>query len=127
MKFLCGFIVGVLVTILTLYVISVARNQDATLTSSDSLAGLTMLPEEGKCIVKSDVEIFQTLKPNVALAMSGANPDKMLILLINYDGDVYYDSKKIKVPSGKCARQIGTYQYETKDERLKTVPAVVIK
>lgn len=127
MKFFGGFIVGVLVTILTLFVISAARNQNAVLTSSDSLAGLTMFPEEGKCIVKSDVEIFQTLKPNVALAMSGATPDKVLLLLINYDGDVYYDSKKIKVPSGKCARQIGIYQYETNDERLKTVPAVVIK
>jgi hypothetical protein len=127
MKFFGGFIAGILVTILTLFVIFAARNQNAVLTSSDSLAGLAMLPEEGKCIVKSDVEIFQTLKPNVALAMSGANPDKLLLLLINYDGDVYYDSKKIKVPLSKCARQIGTYQYETKGERLKTVPAVVIK
>jgi len=127
MKFLSGFILGVLATILSLFVISSVQDTDDTLTSSGRLSGLTMLPEKGKCIIKNEMEIFQTLRPNVALAESGAIPDEVLVLLINYDGDVYYDSRKIKIPSGKCARQIGTYQYETKDNFRKTVPAVVIE
>ena len=127
MKFLSGFVVGILATILSLFVISFVHEQDATLTSGDSLAGLTMLPEKGSCIIKKEVEIFQTLRPNVALATSGTYPDEILALLVNYDGDVYYDSRKIKIPPGKCARQIGTYQYQTKAEVLKTVPAVLIE
>jgi hypothetical protein len=127
MKFLSGFIVGVLATILLLFLISLEHDQDAALKSTDSLAGLTRLPEKGKCIIKSEVEIFQTLKPNVALARSRAHPDEVLALLVNFDGDVYYDGQRIKMPSGKCARQIGTYQYETKGEFLKTVPAVAIE
>ena len=77
--------------------------------------------------MKNEVEIFQTLRPNVALAKSGKYPDEILALLVNYDGDLYYDSRKIQIPPDKCARQIGTYQYETKTEVLKTVPAVAIE
>ncbi len=77
--------------------------------------------------MKNEVKIFQTLRPNVALATSGKYPDEILALLVNHDGDLYYDSRKIKIPPGKCARQIGTYQYETKAEVLKTVPAVAIE
>ena len=53
--------------------------------------------------------------------------DRILVLLINYDDKSYYDDQKIKIPSGKCARQIGTYRYTTKNEMVKTVPAVVIE
>lgn len=127
MKFLSGFIVGILTTILSLFLISVGHDQDATLTSGERLVGLTMFPEKGSCITKNQVEILQTLRPNVALATSGTYPDEMLVLLVNHDGDVYYDSRKIEIPPGKCARQIGTYQYETKAEVLKTVPAVLIE
>ena len=50
-----------------------------------------------------------------------------MVLLINYDGKSYYDNQKIIVPSKKCARQIGTYQYMTRMGIGKTVPAVVIE
>ena len=49
-----------------------------------------------------------------------------MVLLVNYDGQTYYDNQKIIIPANKCARQIGTYQYSTKNETIKTVPAVVI-
>lgn len=38
----------------------------------------------------------------------------------------YYDGQKIDV-SKNCVRQIGTYQYTTKSDFGKTVPAVVIE
>lgn len=127
MKFLSGFILGILATILSLFVISSGDDRNTTLTSGESLPGLTMLPEKGECIMKSQVKIFQTLRPNVALATSGEFPDEILALLVNHDGDLYYDSREIEIPADKCARQIGTYQYETKAEILKTVPAVTIE
>ena len=49
-------------------------------------------------------------------------------MLVNYDSKTYYDEQKIKIPTNKCARQIGTYQYTTKKDNFeKTVPAVVIE
>ena len=39
----------------------------------------------------------------------------------------FYDEQKITIPSGKCAKQVGIYQYHTKNGDMKTVPAVEIK
>jgi len=47
-------------------------------------------------------------------------------LLVNSDGKTYYDDQKIEI-SNKCVRQIGSYQYTTKDNFEKTVPAVDIE
>jgi len=61
----------------------------------------------------------------MALAWTGDN--RIVVLLMNNEGLSYYDEQKIEIPSTKCARQIGSYQYPTKDEIVKTVPAVVIE
>lgn len=128
MKFLGGFITGVIATILVLTVIYVANNSKETLSSNDTLVGLRMLPEKGECITKSEITIFQTIKPNMALAEFGKYPNsKTFVLLVNYEGETYYDNKKITIPANKCARQIGTYQFETKSGILKTVPVVVVE
>ena len=123
--FIGGFVAGILATILVAFLITVANKP-----YDDGLLGLTICPEKGECItVKKEIEIFQVLEPNVALARTGGIlEDGIVILLINYDGQSYYDEQKIKIPKNKCARQIGTYQYTTrKDNFGKTVPAVVIE
>jgi hypothetical protein len=120
--FVGGFIAGILATFLFLYLVS-----DST-KPSDGLVGLTIFPEKGDCIItKSEIEIFQVIQPNMALAETGKFPDQLMVLLINYEGKSYYDNQKITVPAKKCGRQIGTYQYTTKLEVYKTVPAVVIE
>lgn len=121
MKFLGGFIVGVITTILILFLISTGSNYD------DTLPGLVLFPEKGECITKKDLEIFQTLTPNMALARYGKSFNETLVLLVNYENKYYYDGEKILIPANKCARQIGIYQYETKMEIQKTVPVVVIE
>jgi len=121
LTFIGGFIAGVLVTILFAFLTSQSNQPN------DGLIGLTLFPETGECITKNEIEIFQVVKPNVALAETGNYPDRIIILLINYDNKSYYDDQKIKIPSNKCARQIGTYQYETKMGINKTVPAVIIE
>jgi hypothetical protein len=80
-----------------------------------------------KCMTKNELIIFQTIKPNIALAEFGNYPDKTIVLLINYEGKYYYDGEKIPVPANKCARQIGIYQYETNMGLQKTVPVVEIE
>lgn len=92
------------------------------------LIGLTIFPQKGDCIIsKGEIEIFQVIQPNMALAETGKYPHRIIVLLINHDGKSYYDNQKITVPTKKCARQIGTYQYTTKMGIEKTVPAAVIE
>ncbi|MDR2912520.1 MAG: hypothetical protein LBV38_04370 [Alistipes sp.] len=122
--FFGGLVTGVVLTILVAFAINAANQPN------DGFPGLTVFPEKGECITTSgELEVMQVLAPDAALAYTGdfMYDDRMLVLLINNDGGSYYDEQKIKIPSGKCARQIGTYQYTARNEMVKTVPAVVIE
>lgn len=122
--FISGFVTGIVTTILIAVLISTANQPN------DGFPGLTLFSEKGECITTSgELEVMQVLASNAALAWTGGlfYSDRILILLINYDDKSYYDGQKIKIPSGKCARQIGTYQYTAKSEMVKTVPAVIIE
>lgn len=118
--FIGGFVTGIVATIL------VAAFIGAAIQADDGFPGLTLFPEKGDCITTSGaITVFQVRAPDVALALT--DEDYSVVMLTNYDNKYYYDGQKIEIPSGKCARQIGTYRYTTKDERVKTVPAVVIE
>jgi hypothetical protein len=122
--FISGFVTGIVTTILVAVLINAANQPN------DGFPGLTVFPEKGECIsTYGELEVMQVLAPNAALAWSGnfSNSDRILVMLINYDDKTYYDEQKIKIPSGKCARQIGTYKYTARNEIVKTVPAVVIE
>jgi hypothetical protein len=121
--FIGGFVAGVVATILIGYIIVIANKPN------DGLIGLTLFSEKGECITTDgEIEIFQVLAPNMALARTGDILDGIVVLLISKDGTNYYDEQKIKIPSKKCVRQIGTYQYTTKKDGFeKTVPAVTIE
>jgi len=120
--FIGGFVAGVLVTILIAFMITDSKQPN------DGLIGLTVFPEKGDCVTKKQrIDILQVMKPNMALAETGEYPDRIIILLINHDGKTYYDDQKIEIPTNKCARQIGIYQYTTNIGMDKTVPAVLIE
>ena len=128
--FIGGFVTGILATFLVAFLINM-KNQ-----SNDGLQGLTVFPQKGECITTaSEIDILQVLKPNMALATTvkygeyGVRQysDEIVVLLINHEGETYYDQQKINIPANKCARQIGTYQYTAKNNDVKTVPAVVIE
>ncbi len=123
--FITGFIAGVLGTLLVLYLMFYVDDQPY----DDGLYGLTIFPEKGECIpTAGKLEVLQVMKPNMALAYTDQHIDRrILVLLINYDSKSYYDDQKINIPAGKCARQIGTYQYTTNMDFDKTVPAVAIE
>lgn len=140
--FIGGFVTGILATIFVLYVYSIANKPN------HGLLGLTIFKVKGECITStsknksSEIEIFQVIEPNAALGTIKYYSDEkfyggktyrdydigndVVVLLINYDEKTYYDDQKIDV-SNKCVRQIGTYQYTTKNKFGKTVPAVVIE
>ena len=62
MKYIAGFILGVITTILVLMLFSGSI-------SDNTMTGLTMLPDKGGCISKRDLKIFQTINTNVALGV----------------------------------------------------------
>ncbi len=118
--FVLGIITGIVLTILfatASYVWSTGGNY----------SGLNMFEQPGECLVKkSSLRIFQVLEPTVALAMIKDDFSSGAYLLINNEGQSYYDEQVIKLPSGKCFKQIGTYQYQNKEKDFKTVPVVQI-
>jgi hypothetical protein len=120
--FISGLITGVFATFIVVNIFGSAGQ------SSDGLVGLSLFEKKAECITEQgDLEIFQVLKSNMALAETGNYPDRIMVLLINNVGKSYYDDQKVKIPDNKCARHIGTYQYTTKIGIQKTVPAVVIE
>ena len=128
--FMGGFVAGVLATFLVAFLINAANKPN------DGLLGLTVFPEKGECIATDgEIEVFQVIEPNMALAKTvkygkygyREYSDEIVVLLIDYDGKTFYDEQKIKIPTNKCARQVGTYQYPTKNDFVKTVPAVVVE
>lgn len=122
--FTSGFVTGIVATILIAILI------DTTNQPNDDLAGLTLFSEKGECITTSgEIEVMQVIAPNAALSWTGdpLYSNGILVLLINYEDKYYYDDQKIKIPSGKCARQIGTYQYTNQGKTIRTVPAVMIE
>jgi len=141
--FIGGFVAGILATILVGYFMMIANKP-----IDDGLLGLTVFPKKGECLKttskskNSEIEIFQVIEPNMALGNLKFYSDKkmysgeiyrdydirndIVVLLINHDEKTYYDDQKIDV-SKNCVRQIGTYQYTTKSDFGKTVPAVGIE
>jgi len=95
---------------------------------SNEVPGLTLFEKDGECISKKkQIKIFQVVKQNAALAHLGdGRYDDLLILIINSEGKTYYDDQTITIHKSKCAKQIGTYSYESKMEVVKTVPVVII-
>lgn len=114
--FFGGFICGIIMTFLTIFIIG---------STSTSNNGVNIFDKPGECLAKGSVEIFQVIEPTAALATTKGDYgyNGILVLLVNDENKVYYDEQIVKAT--KCFRQIGTYQYETKGEFLKTVPVVI--
>lgn len=128
MKNLLIFVFGIFTGIMLIPFIAVISDSNE-FNNPYNLSGLNMLKQKGECITSENLEIMQTLHPGIALAFPAGEAlrfDKPIVLLIN-EGKLFYDGEKIKVPVKKCAKQIGTYTYQTKSEIQKTVPAVIIE
>lgn len=91
-------------------------------------SGLTIFEQEGSCVTSASLKVFQTLgEQDKALAEFGSFPNTTMVLLTNDENQAYYDDLVVKIPKGRCAKQIGTYQYMTAQNIQKTVPVVKIK
>ena len=120
--FLLGFIVGIVCTIFAAVIIADSQNNDK---------GMTFFEQPGECLGADRFEVLQAIGGNYALAYKqeydrflGYTNTSLLVLVTNDNGEYYYDEQVIKVPKGKCMRQVGIYKYQTKSEAWKTVPIV---
>ena len=125
--FIAGMITTLLIEIIIGFIIGVTSQ------SSGGYPGLTLFEQDGACVSSSkNIEIFQTLGPDIALAHTQNKKydyfvDDILILILGDENTHFYDEQKIIIPNGKCLKKVGTYQYEAKNGVMKTVPAVEIK
>lgn len=123
------FIAGMVTMFILMVLFGLAVNSS----SNSGYPGLTIFEEEGKCTGARQIKIMQTLEPNMALAHAKTLPNaiydenEILVLLLGDENASYYDDQKINIPKGMCAKQVGTYQYESRELGMKTVPAVTIK
>lgn len=87
--------------------------------------GLVIFEQPGQKIELTELKIIQVLNNESALATGNDLLNYgTVFLLLPKDGVSYYDDQKITVPSGKFARQIGTYRYISKNDVEKTVPVI---
>jgi len=115
------FVSGMLTAIILLLIIG--------LFSSQSNSDITWFEEKGECITKSSVEVFQVLKPSMALAntKSDYGYNGKVVLIVNNTGKTYYDEQIIHSTQKGCIRQVGTYGYQTRKDKIwKTVPVVMV-
>lgn len=118
--FLLGFISGVAF----LFIVSLI------LASNLQNNGMTFFEKEGECISTKPFQVLQVIGDGYALAyesdyMLGTYiHSDLLALVTNLEGDLYYDEQIIKVPQGKCFKQIGIYKYKSKGGEYKTIPII---
>lgn len=91
---------------------------------------MNLFEEPGEIIKAKSFQVFQVLAKDAALVRGESKYSDiytgMIYLLINKEGKLYYDEEIVKVPKGSVVRQIGIYQYPTKDDFIKTVPIIQI-
>ena len=121
---MAGFISGIVFLIVIALFVNGAS-------ADNGVDGLTVFEQPADVIPSSSFEVFQVVQNGNALAHmverksygTGYNYYGMVVLLLADENTHYYDDQIVNVPKDKCAMQIGTYQYETK-EGYKTVPVV---
>lgn len=140
--FVGGFICGIIALLIFQFALD---NRD-----EDALDGLELLEQKGECITTDNAKVIQVISLNAALAvqlnkkikldkdlgflsgvidmadMAMSAMEGKLMLVLGDENQAFYDNEEIKIPKGKCFRKVGIYQYETKDNDWKTIPAVKI-
>ena len=127
-KFILTYLGGVVTGIIFVFVLGLIVNASQGKESVQRDVVLFEKPQQ--TIEANEIEVFQVLPDGSALANVGytyeGNNDNvgMVVMLLAKDGVSYFDSQKIKISSGKCMKQIGTYKYMTRQDIEKTVPVV---
>lgn len=106
-----------------------AQSDDGKTNNAKSDDGITYFEKPGKIAEDKAFQVLQVIYENAALVTAKSDEvyDMYLgtvYLLVNDEGEYYYDDQKITAPAGKVFRQVGIYRYPTKDNNIKTVPVI---
>lgn len=126
-KFILTYVAGIVTGIVSLFVVGLFMEMSqATSASNDDV----VMFEKPRGIVPGKVfEVMQVLPDGSALATVDDIESENIgteVLFVGNDSTSYYDGQKINVPSGKVAKQVGTYSYMMRNVIHKTVPVVEI-
>lgn len=114
------YLLGIMTGILLTFAFAIFANK-----SNDSgISGLEMTEGDGECVEYTQFEVFQVLNSGCALA--NADDHFITVFLIPNEGQQFYDDQKITLNHGQCAYRVGTYKYESKGGRERTVPVIRI-
>lgn len=122
LTFVEGVVVGVFLTIGLAYFVY-AKNASG---NGNSNPNVELFEKPAQTIPAKEFSVMQVLDDGSALAIVEDldNGYGTVVLFQAKEGVSYYDDQKIKVPSGKVAKQVGTFKYETAQHMIKTVPVV---
>ena len=118
--FLAGMIAGAFLLVIVIYLVG---------NSSDN-NGITLFDEPGEVMEIQSYKVFQVINGGHALANTATLVDLgwfsgPVVLMYASGGDAhYYDDQILKAEKNQCYRQIGIYQYVTKNGEHKTVPII---
>ncbi len=134
--YVLGVVTGFILAVLLAFLLNgkskpvpdvIGENGTETEESSD---GIKLFDEPSDIIEERSFEVFQVIAENAALVKGKGGGRSIyrgpVYLIVNHDGKYYYDDEKIETPKGKVARQIGIYQYPTRNDFVKTVPIIEI-
>lgn len=116
-----GIVTGIILTFVILLFVAKSNSDNP---SNDNMI---IFEQPQQKIDAKSFEVMQVLPDGNALATVESNENfGMIVMLLANKNATYYDNQKIEVPTGKCARQIGTYRYMTRNNIEKTVPIIDI-
>ncbi|MBJ2188191.1 MAG: hypothetical protein JFR41_06160 [Muribaculaceae bacterium] len=117
----------------TVPAIRIVDGVDAPKTKAKGNSGITLFDKPGDCVSRKNFEIQTVLDSGDAIALeiretiSGhVLTSDLKVLILAKDGNTFYDNQIVKVPQGKCARQIGTYKYQQYGS-IKVIPIVEVR
>lgn len=116
-----GIVTGIILTFVILLFVAKSNSDNP---SNDNMI---IFEQPQQKIDAKSFEVLQVLPDGNALATVESNENfGMVVMLLANKNATYYDNQKIEVSTGKCARQIGTYRYMTRNNIEKTVPIIDI-
>lgn len=126
-KFILTYVGGIVTGVVLMFVFAFIVNSTQQGQANAINRDVVMFEKPQQVVAASTLKVIQVLPDGSALATVDIMEDNggMVVLFLAKDGMSYYDDQKIKVPSDKCLRQVGTYTYESK-MGMKTVPVVEI-
>ena len=95
---------------------------------------LTLFDKPGDCISSKDFQVTKVDDQGNAFAREKSSDYSdlyfgMTVLFLATDSISYYDEQIIRIPKGKCVKQLGIYRYKLSGlpGDNKTIPAVAIR